>query len=134
MTKIVLFGLLISLAFGSFATASTDNKSPEIQSITPWPSDVGHGEEVYVDAKISGTASVESAWAVVSSNGERVTSTPLTDRNNDGYYVTPVAFTAEGGNTYEVTVKAGDAQGNQASDSVRISSKCIIGIAQTCFY
>lgn len=134
MIKTVLFGILTTLVFGSFAAASADSKSPEIESVDPWPQNLNHGEEIYVDAEITGQSSVESAWIVVSSNGERLRTGTLVDSNNDGYYVSPVAFTAEGGKTYDITVKASDAQGNEDSNTVSVAAECRFGIAQTCIY
>jgi hypothetical protein len=130
--KTVLFGLATALVFGSFANAATDNRSPDIKSVEPWPSDLSHGEEVYVDAEIADQSSVEDAWLVISSDGERLRSGTLVDSNNDGYYVSPVAFTAEGGNTYQVTVKATDAEGDQISESVEIEAECSLKIVQKC--
>lgn len=130
--KTVLFGLVTTLVFSSFANAATDNRSPNVKSVEPWPADLSHGEEVYVDAKITDHSSVEDAWLVVRSDGERLRSGTLVDSNNDGYYVSPVAFTAEGGNTYQVTVKATDAEGNQVSESAEIEAECDLEIVQKC--
>lgn len=132
--KTVLFGLLTTLVFGSFAAASAEDKALDIESVNPWPENLNHGEDIYVDAEIAGQSSVESAWIVVSSDGEQLRSGTLVDSNNDGYYVSPVAFTAEGGNTYEITVKANDVQGNKASDTVSVTAECKFGIAQNCVY
>lgn len=132
--RTVLFGLLTTLVFGSFAAASAEDKALDIESVDPWPENLNHGEEVYVDAEITSQSSVESAWIVVSSNGERLKSGTLVDSNNDGYYVSPVAFTAEGGSTYDITVKANDAQGNEASDTVSVAAECRFNVVQTCVY
>jgi len=133
--KTVLFGLLTALVFGSFATASTDNQKPEIESVNPWPDDLTHGEDIYVDVRISSQdSSVEDAWILVSSNGEQLRSGALVDSNNDGYYVSPVAFKAEGGNTYKITVKASDMQGDQASDTIKVNPECRFNIGKKCLY
>lgn len=132
--RTVLIGLLATLVFGSFAAASAEDKALDIESVDPWPENLNHGDEVYVDAEIESQRSVESAWIVVSSDGERLRSGTLVDSNNDGYYVSPVAFAAEGGNTYEIKVKANDVQGNEASDTVSVTTECRFGIAQKCLY
>lgn len=134
MVKTILFGFLTALVFGSLANATADNQGPDIETVTPWPDNVGHGEQVYVDAKIADHHTVESAWLEVHANGKRVSSGSLVDSNNDGYYVSPVAFTAEGGKTYDITVKAKDRQGNQASEKVSVKTDCVLGFEQTCFY
>lgn len=132
--KTVLFGVLTALVFGSFAAASADDKALQIESVDPWPDDLSHGEHVYVDAEIADHSSVEDAWIVVHSDGERLRSGALVDSNNDGYYVSPVAFTVEGGNTYQITVKASDVEGNEASNTVNVVAECRFGIAQTCLH
>lgn len=134
MMKTVLFGVLTALVFSSFTTASPEDEAPQIESVDPWPEDLSHGEQVYVDAEIADQDSVEDAWIVISSDGERLKTSTLVDSNNDGYYVSPVAFTAEGGNTYEITVKASDLEGNQASNKVSVDAECKFGIAQKCVY
>jgi len=108
LSKAVLFGFLTVLVSSSFVAASPDQQSPQIESVTPWPDDLAHGQEVYVDAEINNQSSVQNAWIVVHSNGEQLRTGSLVDSNNDGYYVSPVAFTAEGGKTYDITVKASD--------------------------
>lgn len=132
MAKTVLFGILTVSILGSFAGAETTNKAPNIESVNPWPQDVGHGDDVYVDVKITDETTVEDAWTVVRQDGERLKSGTLRDSNNDGYYVSPVAFKAEGGNTYEITVKANDPQGNQVSETVNVDAECSISIGKTC--
>ena len=132
VAKTVVFSLLTVLVFGSFVTAVTDENSPNIESVEPWPDDINHGEEVYVDVEITDQSSVDSAWLVVKSNGERVRSGALVDSNNDGYYVSPVAFTAEGENTYDITVKAHSTEGNQVSETIELTAECSFSIAQKC--
>ena len=132
VAKTVLFGILTVSILGSFASAETTDKAPNIESVNPWPQDISHGDDVYIDVKVNDDATVEDAWTVVRQDGERLKSGTLRDSNNDGYYVSPVAFKAEGGKTYEITVKANDPQGNQASETVQVNAECSFSIAQTC--
>lgn len=133
MMKTIFFGILTLSILGSFATA-TQTENPEIESVNPWPDNLDHGEQLYVDVEVSNGHTVEDAWYVVHSDGERLKSGPLTDSNEDGYYVSPVAFKAEGGNTYEVTAKIADKQGSLDSQKVEIESECGLSLAQKCFY
>jgi len=135
VTKAIFFGFLLSAVFGSLTTATSDSSAPEIGVVEPWPEDPDHGEEIYVDVEVTeDETSVEDVWMVVRSEGDRLRSGSLVDSNNDGYYVSPVAFTADGSETYEITVNACDSQDNCSSNKVEVDPSCSLDIVQKCFY
>ena len=132
MTKTIFFTLLFTLIFAISASATSANSAPEITSVDPWPDSADHQEEVYVDAEITG--SPEDAWLVVHQSGERIGSTTLIDSNKDGYYVSPTAaFKAEGGESYEIIVKAEGGQ-EPASKTVEIDTECGFEVFENCVY
>ena len=133
LSKTICLGFLSILILGTFVSAAPTN-TPEIESVDSWPGDISHGEEVYVDAEISNQASVEDVWIVVESEGERIKSGTMADSNNDGYYVSPVAFEADGGQQYEIVVKAADKNGNQISEEAKVYADCKFGIIGKCLH
>lgn len=125
----------IAITLTSFSTAQvSEQKSSNIEKVTAWPDNPDHGEEVYIDVKVDENTQTEEVWAEISSGNNHIKSTPLTDSNNDGYYVSPVAFTAEGGETYEITVKASKGEEGTVSETVQVSTNCEISFADTCLF
>lgn len=128
--KGMILGLLTTAIIGF--SVSTAAQSPDIDSVKPWPKDVGHGDQVYVDSEVSNPENIESAWYVVRSNGERVGSGSLADSNNDGYYVSPVAVTVDGGERYNIEVNFCDDDNQCSSKTTQIRSSCSVELFESC--
>ena len=134
LMKATILTFLTTIIFSFTATANPNEASPSIELVDLWPDDIGHGDEVYVDAQITDEGSVENAWFVVNLNGERVGTGTLVDSNNDQYYVSPVAFEARGGKSYKIIVKSCDRQFNCGSKEVCIQTACELSALDRCLY
>lgn len=128
--KTTVFCILTIGIFGSISSAS-----PDIQTVEPWPEDIGHNDDIYIDSEIvDSETSVEDAWFTVSLNGEQVGHGTLRDSNNDGYYVSPVSVEAEGDENYEVVVNACNSDDQCSSQTTTVKTNCKIDILDRCFY
>lgn len=128
--KIVFIAVSIILTLSTSA-AST----PEIDKVEPWPSDVSHGDYLYVDAEISDSSgSVSSAWFEVQENGEVIGKGKLSDSNNDGYYVSPGGAQIDGGERYRVEVNACNGSNKCISKSTSVESECSLELLGECRY
>lgn len=132
--KFITLGLLSTLAFLPTVLAENHTETAEIDYVETWPEELSHQEEVYVDAKISNHRKVDRAWIAIEKEGNTVKTGALKDSNNDGYYVSPVAFTAEGAEKYEITVIARDKYGEKVTEEVSVDIECDFSIGDKCFY
>lgn len=124
------FFTLLTLSLVSLSTAASSG--PDIESVTLWPNDIGHNDDVYVDAEISGE--IDDVWYVARTSGERIATDILTDKNNDGYYVSPIGFIVEGGQTYTVEVNACTPDNHCSSETVEVEAECSLSLVGKCFY
>ncbi len=133
-TTILTF-LITSLILIPSVSAQEEDSGPEIEMVEPWPSDVGHNDYLYTDARIESTGDEVDAWYEVKDEagnleGER----EIVDTVGDGYYVSPRAIQVEGGETYDVEVTACEAGGECSSKQVTVMTECMIDLLGDCMY